>query len=305
VIWVQTLWHPDDPAMRIIHSQADPTAPRWTIVRLPALAGTDDPLGRAPGEALCPQRYTADELEARRQSPALGRRGWLALYQQSPVPDEGAIWRSSYWRTHRLSPGGHWLWPDGDESQAFEVAELERYATVDLALGKSHGDQTVIAVWGYSAALGRVFLLDLQAGQYDWPETRRRIRRILEAQEDRPWQRALRVYIEDVQYQEAAVQDLQSDALGVSGITPAGRTKDARLKAVEPWGEQRRISHDADAHWRDALERQLLEFTGHVGDVDDIVDAWSYGVRVAMDGMATSGAPALARPLRPRWQIPR
>ena len=46
-----TRWHEDDIPGRILNSGA---ANKWTILRLPALAEENDPLGRAKGEELAP-----------------------------------------------------------------------------------------------------------------------------------------------------------------------------------------------------------------------------------------------------------
>jgi hypothetical protein len=56
---------------------------QWDLISLPAVAGADDPLGRVPGEALWPERYTVTDLDRIRLSledPAF----WLSQWQQSP-----------------------------------------------------------------------------------------------------------------------------------------------------------------------------------------------------------------------------
>jgi predicted phage terminase large subunit-like protein len=60
---------------------------RWTVLELPAFAEDDDPLGRAPGEALWPERFPAEALDRRRAN--MIARDWSALYQQRPVAEEG------------------------------------------------------------------------------------------------------------------------------------------------------------------------------------------------------------------------
>ena len=44
-----TRWHEADLAGRLL---ADPDGEPWKVLNLPALAEADDPLGRAPGEAV-------------------------------------------------------------------------------------------------------------------------------------------------------------------------------------------------------------------------------------------------------------
>jgi predicted phage terminase large subunit-like protein len=60
---------------------------KWEIVELPAIAEDGDPLGRAPGEALWPERFDLAAL-ARIRSNMFGR-DWSSLYQQRPTSEEG------------------------------------------------------------------------------------------------------------------------------------------------------------------------------------------------------------------------
>ena len=84
IVLTMTRWHPDDLGGRLI--DADPS---WTVLRLPALAEPDDPLGRSPGEALWPE--WEDEAALDRKRLAVGSRVWSALFQQSPSHDGEAL----------------------------------------------------------------------------------------------------------------------------------------------------------------------------------------------------------------------
>lgn len=101
VVIAMARWHPDDLVGRLLREEAR----AWTILRLPALAEADDPLGRAPGEALWPARWPRPALEAiaHRQPSRL----WRALYQQAPV---------------------------GGEDEVFPEEAIQRAARADLAL---------------------------------------------------------------------------------------------------------------------------------------------------------------------------
>ena len=57
----------------------------WTVIRLPSLAEENDPIGRALGEALCPERFDVPALEATRLGS--GSAVWNAMHQQRP--DDG------------------------------------------------------------------------------------------------------------------------------------------------------------------------------------------------------------------------
>ena len=102
---VQTRWHRDDLAGRILR-EAKTNGQRWREIKLPALAEDRDPLGRAPGEALWPEVYTAEHLDRVRTSRT--SYFWKALYQQDPIAEGSTEWPDSY-----FSPS-IWFdeWPD-------------------------------------------------------------------------------------------------------------------------------------------------------------------------------------------------
>lgn len=126
VILVMTRWHVDDLAGRLLErASSDPLADQWTVLSLPALAeeGEPDPLGRQPGQALNPDRFNEAALASIQTT--VGRREWLALYQQRPAPAEGAMFqrawfnvigaapvdpvaRVRYWDKAATSGGGDW-----------------------------------------------------------------------------------------------------------------------------------------------------------------------------------------------------
>lgn len=87
---IMTRWHMDDLAGRLLASD---DGPNWRAVNLPALAEEGDPLGRAVGEPLCPERFTAETLHERQR--VLGEAFW-GLYQGRPVPRGGAFFRRDW-----------------------------------------------------------------------------------------------------------------------------------------------------------------------------------------------------------------
>ena len=88
VVVVMTRWHEDDIAGRL---QAHEPS-QWRILRLPAFAETDDPLGRESDTPLWPGWEDASLLQRKRTS--IGERVWHAMYQQSPKAATGGIIRT-------------------------------------------------------------------------------------------------------------------------------------------------------------------------------------------------------------------
>ena len=115
ILVIQTRWHDDDFSGRIIAAMESGDGEKFEIVSYPAInegyteaisasdeiikvmPGEEVPAGarvtRQPGEALHPARYALDALlRIKNNFIAAGlRRMWSALYQQNPVPDEGAF----------------------------------------------------------------------------------------------------------------------------------------------------------------------------------------------------------------------
>jgi len=101
VVIIMTRWHEDDIVGRLI----DPDNPyynpeeakNWRVLHLPAIAGKNDVLGRKEGDALWPDRFSADYLlSARRLDP----RGFEALYQGNPAPEEGNFFKAEHIKTY-------------------------------------------------------------------------------------------------------------------------------------------------------------------------------------------------------------
>lgn len=94
IILTMTRWHSDDVIGRLTdpenpHYSAE-EAKNWKIIRLPAIAESDDPLGRKEGEALWPSDYGLDFLKSQQRIDPLG---FAALYQQRPSVADGVLFR--------------------------------------------------------------------------------------------------------------------------------------------------------------------------------------------------------------------
>jgi predicted phage terminase large subunit-like protein len=141
-ILIMSRWHKRDLVGRILEEDGD----KWTVVNLPAIAGENDPLGRDPGEALCPQRYDEEALTDIRESTT--DRTWWSLYQQSPRADTGTIFDESWWE-----PAG----------ARFDLSKRKpdvagRYISLDTAEGDDEENAYTVGVVG---ELRHNYLLDI------------------------------------------------------------------------------------------------------------------------------------------------
>jgi predicted phage terminase large subunit-like protein len=87
IILIMTRWHEDDLAGRILERSNED----WDVIVFPALAEKDDPLNRQEGQALCSERYNKQRLLEIKQE--IGEYWFNALYQQSPLPPTGGMFK--------------------------------------------------------------------------------------------------------------------------------------------------------------------------------------------------------------------
>jgi hypothetical protein len=116
VVVIMTRWHEDDLGGRLEKSKAE----KFIVIRLPALAETGDIMGRKVGEPLWERRYNKKTLEQTRD--VVGAYIWSALYQQSPLPEDGA---SRLWTL--------------DQFEAIRVTELPQLCRVVIGVDPSGG----------------------------------------------------------------------------------------------------------------------------------------------------------------------
>lgn len=154
VILIQTRWHPEDLAGKILAGERLlPDEERtWRHVNIPAIAedGIPDALNRPAGQQMDSAR---DTPEAKRNfaltRKQVGERAWYALYQGSPRNPAGGIFQKAWFDPHLPVPP---QWP---------VASVVGVDPADSGEGDEAG---VIA--GMLMSDGRVALTHDRSGQY-------------------------------------------------------------------------------------------------------------------------------------------
>ncbi len=277
-ILIMTRWHEDDLAGRLLADQ--PGA--WTVLSLPALAESNDALGRECGDALWPERWPVELLEERRRSA--GSHYWEAMYQQRPSPAEGAIFKREWFRYYENSKGTYKLWPTGDYSHAPEIMQVEDcwiFTTVDLAASvKTEADYTVISTWAVTPKQ-QLILLDRQRLHMEGPDQVPRIRSVYDR-----WQPSF-ICIEKVGYQLALIQSARRDGLPITeGQIDKDKVSRALVAAARLEGGD--VFFPRGAAWLSEWESELLGFPR--AKHDDQVDTLSAAVaEVARRGMVRFG----------------
>ena len=146
IVLIQTRWHEDDLAGRLLAEQKRKEDDgEWTVLDLPALSEA--------GEALWPEWFPLGALERiRNNAPP---REWSALWQQRPQPDQGTFFQREWLREWKERP-----------------ERLNVYGASDYAVSEGRGDYTVHQVWGVDAegALYRLAVWRGRTNSAEWVE---------------------------------------------------------------------------------------------------------------------------------------
>jgi predicted phage terminase large subunit-like protein len=248
VVVIMTPWHEDDMAARILQNEDN-----VRLVRLPVEAEENDPLGRTPGDALCPELGKGNEWLAQFKKSYLsdgegGPRAWSALYQCSPRAEEGNIVKREWWRYY-----------DAKSVAEFATSVISVDATFK---GGEDNDYVAIEVWG---KIGNDYYLRYCLNRHmDFPETVKAIRTVR-----RLYPEALAVLVEDKANGSAIIQTLQKEMFCVP-VNPRGG-KESRVNAVSPAIESGHVYLPKGEPWLHEFVDQFTAFPA--GKNDDMVDS--------------------------------
>ena len=248
IVVIMTPWHEDDMAARLLNAEKN-----ITLVRLPVEAEQNDPLGRSPGDALCPElgkdnSWLQQFKESYLNDAQGGPRAWTALYQCSPRVEGGNLIKRDWWRYY-----------DTKNAPAFATNVI----SVDAAFkGGEQNDFVAIEVWGKSC--NDYYLRYCLNRHMDFPQTLDAIRTVRKLYPD-----AMAVLIEDKANGSAIIQTLQKEMFCIP-VNPLGG-KEARVNAVSPMIESGHVYLPQGAEWLSGFVDQCTAFPA--GKNDDMVDS--------------------------------
>ncbi len=216
----------------------------------------EDPLGRAPGEALWPEKYSAEDLERIRTN--VGGHDWISLYQQSPIQREGAMFKPEWVNVVDRIPG--------------KVIARVRYW--DKAGTEGGGDYSAGVLMAMTNDK-HLYIEHVARGQMSYHHRNQLMARINDADMERegPVVRTYQEVEPGAAGKEAAANTVKE--MGGRGIVPdpvGNKSKDVRAMALATACEAGLV-HLVRAEWNQKLLEEMMMFPKGVHD--DQVDAAS------------------------------
>ena len=273
VLAIATRWSERDPMGWILQQQG------WTVLHLPAFAeSTADPLRRAPGEALWPNHYPVEALEAIRAD--VGCRVFQCLYQGNVSAAQGTIFKRDWFQHYQQRP------------ERFKKI-VQSWDTA-FKTGASN-DYSVCTTFG--EADSGFYLLALYRAKVEFPELKRQVG--LQADYWRPSE----IYVEDKASGQSLVQELKLATSYPVIPVKIDRDKETRASAVTGYFEAGRVLFPEGAVWLADLEDELASFPG--GLHDDCVDAISQALNRLCDSGGSLGVVDYLKGLSAgKWNMP-
>lgn len=220
-----------------------------------------------PGELLAPGLLSAAKLAGLKRQ--LGTAGYSCQYQQSPVDEEGGVFRRGWWRFWKPDGvGARGARPPGtrDEDAVPLPRALERVViSVDAAFKDTATSDFVVALVVATRGAQR-FVLEMRRGRMSYTATREVVRELAARYP------GATVLIEDAANGTAVVDELNRQVGRVVAVRPSGG-KESRAAAASPEVEAGSVFLPDGAGWLGDFVEEHAAFPR--GRNDDIVDALS------------------------------
>ena len=296
VLVVQTWWHDSDLAGQLQTAMKDPEADQFVVVKYPAIAEEDEYLdhdtdliarGDAPpnstllrrkGEALHPERYDLKKLEQIKRT--ISPRFWSALYQQNPVPDDGAYFLKEHFRRSSI--------PHVSKSNVFiawdfAISEKKQNDyTVGTVLLQDENDTLHVAEQIRFKSGDALFIVEAILNlSKKWYTSGQRL-----GFEDGQIYRAIESLLKKRMKERREYPSIQV----LKPITD----KLARARPLQGRMQQGRVSFNNEAEWYDVCRLEMLRFPA--GAHDDCVDSVSWATQMAIGSQPPRKAPSKELP---------
>ena len=265
IILIQTRWHEDDLAGRLLKTVHDPKSnvqsegaakDKWDVLLLPALAEEGDELDRSPGDALCPERFDRASLLEKQRN--MGSYSFAALYQQNPMPRSGGLFKREWFsRVVDEVPKGL-RWCRGYDLAVSTKTSADFTASFRCAIDRE----------------GNLYIADGFKRRVEYPEQRRYIVGRLEAEKDTEHG------IELALHGEAFVQEIRRETRFCGRAIRGVRVTADKFTRALAWANRAEAGKVilVRGAWNEEFLEEVCRFPN--GRHDDQVDAVSLAVQM-------------------------
>ncbi len=287
ILLIMTRWNVDDLAGRLLKlAEEDSTADKWEVVNLEAVAtesGRATTLvedGRKPGEALWPQRYGLDYLNAARST--LGSAMFEAMFQGRPTQEGGNNFKEHWlnplpaWEFYRdgRGEGQYRIYRKNGSVENFGEEQCSRFVIVDPAASeKQSADYTAIGSFARTP-LNDLLVLGMVRERLG---VERIVPRTLEVAREH---RASWIGVEASGFQVSLVNAARRTPgmPAVRELSHKGKGKLVRATPAIIKAEAGQLILPKVADWKRGLIAEMISFTGDGDRHDDQVDVVAYAV---------------------------
>ena len=263
---IQTRWHSDDLAGRILRSEGG----EWSVLSIPAVCESEGDgalcSGRAIGEPLWPSRHSLEKLLAMKgRSP----RSFAALYQQRPVVEGGNIVKRDWFGRIALA-----------EFKALRFREpVHFYLDTAYNKRKKSGDNDPSGILAACLIRGTVYLCHAQKVWKEMPDLLRFLPEYMAAHGGCGQSK---LNVEPMANGVSVVQMLrETTGLNVKETPRPVDSKEVRLRAVSPKVECGRVLL-VEGAWNEDFLDEVCGFPSRPHD--EFVDILGYAVNDLLGG---------------------
>ena len=270
IIVVATRWHEDDLIGRLLKKEADDiregihVGEMWTVINFPALAESDDFLGRNEGDPLWPE-FGFDKNRLAQIKSDVGSYVFNALYQQRPSAAGGTIFKRIHFKYFaEIDHLGSKYFQVG--LKKFMKSECWTFQTVDTANSeKTINDYFVVSTWMISSD-NDMLLYDVYRTHVTGPDQKPLMKELNSRYHPR-FQA-----IENITFGTNLIQECARDGMSIMPIK-VDKDKVTRSLPIAARYEVGKVFHREGAPWLTDFEDELLSFPR--GKRDDQVDTLS------------------------------
>lgn len=275
---INTRWALDDLSGFLLQNNNKNNRP-WKVIRIPALLdqNTARRMNLKTNRTYWPEFKQTDDLVEKKNSPTMTKQKWSALYQQSPIPEEGSI----------VKPGDIRIWIKKEPPKVSHI-----FISLDTAFTKKEeNDASAYTAWGvfsstekfkdkqshggsYQKRYSNLMLLDADEFRLEFPELCDRIVKVYKQRQPDS------ILIESMTSGISLIQELRRRGLPIEEYTP-DKDKKARMHSASTFLRAGRIWFPKDYAFSELVQQKILEFPH--GPHDDLADTVSQAILYARD----------------------